>query len=138
MQPSPRATVGVALALCWALVLFDLALGGVAAVWPELYLRVMHPEADVVQVALVRRTGMLWLAFAAVALCAATVGPDRRGHWFLILAVVRLLDVPADVVSAVTMPGATTLSRLLVLGTVPVNLGLGLYFYLKSRRLLLG
>lgn len=135
MQPSSRTTVGLALALCWALVLFDLALGGVAAVWPELYLRVMHPETDVVQLELVRRTGMLWLAFAAVALCAATVAPERRGHWFLILAVVRLLDVPADVMYAVTMTGATTLSLLLVLAAVPANLGLGLYFYLVSRRL---
>lgn len=138
MQPSTRAPASLALALCWALFLFDLALGGVAAAWPELYMRVMHPEMDISQIDFVRRTGMLWLAFAAVALCAATVAPDRRGHWFLILAVVRLLDVPADLVYGVTMTGATTLSRLLVLAAVPVNLGLGVYFYLKSRRLLPG
>lgn len=131
-----------ALALCWVLFLFDLALGGVAAAWPELYLRVIHPELDVSEVDLIRRTGTLWLAFAVVALRAATVAPAGRGHWFLVLAVVRLLDVPADLVYAATMTGATTFSRLLVLSAVPVNLGLGLYFYRQSgresRRLLQG
>jgi hypothetical protein len=137
MQQPSRAA-GVALALCWALFLFDLALGGVAAIWPDLYLRVLHPALDVPQLELVRRTGMLWLAFSAVALRAATATPAARGHWFLVLAVVRLLDVPADVVYALTMTGATTLGRLLVLAAVPVNLGLGVYFYRQSRRLLQG
>lgn len=134
MQQSARAMAGTALVLCWGLFLFDLALGGVAAAWPELYLRVIHPELDVSQVDLIRRTGMLWLGFAAVALRAATVTPDRRGQWLLVLAVVRLLDVPADLVYAATMTGGTTFSRLLVLSAVPVNLGLGLYFYRESRR----
>jgi hypothetical protein len=138
MQQSARATAGTALALCWALFLFDLALGGVAAGWPELYLRVVHPEMDISQVDLVRRTGMLWLAFSAVALRTATVAPARLGHWFLVLAVVRFLDAPADLVYAATMSGATTFSRLLVLSAVPVNLGLGIYFYRQSRRLLQG
>ncbi|HWN69918.1 MAG TPA: hypothetical protein VNM90_19885, partial [Haliangium sp.] len=101
MQPSTRAPASLALALCWALFLFDLALGGVAAGWPELYLRVLHPELDVAQLDIIRRTGLLWLAFAVVALRTATVAPDRRSHWFLVLAVVRLIDVPADLVYAV-------------------------------------
>lgn len=138
MQPSPRAQVGLALAICWALVLFDLALGGVAAFWPELYMRVLHPEMEAAQVDFVRRTGMLWLAFAVVALRAATVAPDRRGHWFLVLAVVRLIDVPADLMYAATMLGGTTASRLLVLSAVPANLFLGFFFYRQSRRLLPG
>lgn len=133
MQPSSRSVTG-ALALCWALFLFDLALGGVAAAWPELYVRVVHPELDAAQLDLVRRTGMLWLAFAAVALRAATTAPDRRGQWFLVLAVVRLLDVGADAVYAATMDGATAPSRLLVLVAVPINLVLGFYFYRQSRR----
>lgn len=140
MQPSSRvaASTTLALALCWGLFLFDLALGGVAAGWPELYMRVMHPEMDLSQLQFVRRTGMLWLAFSVVALRTATTTPDRRGHWFLILAVVRLIDVPADLVYFATMTGATTLSRLLVLSAVPINLGLGFYFHRVSRRLLPG
>ena len=136
MQQGTRAIPGAALALCWGLFAFDVVLGGVAAAWPELYLRVLHPELDVAQLDLVRRTGMLWLAFAAVALRAATAAPARVGHWFLVLGMVRLLDVPADLVYAVTMSGATTFSRLLVLSAPPINLALGLYFYRQSRRLL--
>jgi hypothetical protein len=138
MQPSPRASVGLALALCWALVLFDLALGGVAVFWPELFMRVFPPALDPSQVDFVRRTGMLWLAFVVVALRTATVAPDRRGHWFLVLAVVRLLDVPADLVYAATMNGGTIVNRLLVLSAVPANLFLGFFFYRQFRRLLPG
>lgn len=138
MQTSSSSAPRTALVLCWGLFLFDLVLGGIAAIWPELYVRVVHPGMDMAQLAVVRRTGMLWLAFSAVALRTATAAPDRRGHWFLVLAVVRLLDVPADTVYAATMTGASAIGRLAVLGAIPINLVLGFYFHRVSRRLLPG
>jgi hypothetical protein len=130
----PGPGLGLGLALCWGLFVFDLALGGVAALWPEVYLRVIHPDVDPSQVELVRRTGMIWLAFAGVALRTATAAPAWRGHWFLVLAAVRFIDVPADLIYAATMSGGTTLSRSLVLIAVPLNLGLAVYFHRLSRR----
>jgi len=133
---SPR--LGLALTLCWVLVVFDLALGGTAAFWPDLYLAVLHPGLDTPQVELVRRTGMIWLMFAAVALRAATAAPATRGLWFVVLGVLRLLDVPADLAYAASMSGTTGLGRGLVLAAPPLNLALAGYFYVLGRRLLRG
>jgi hypothetical protein len=130
--------LGLALALCWGLFVFDVALGGTAAFWPERYLAILHPGLDTPQVELVRRTGMIWLMFAAVALRAATAAPATRGRWFLVLAVLRLLDVPADLAYAASMSGTTGLGRGLVLAAPPLNLALGGYFYALARRLLRG
>ena len=132
---SPRA-IKLALALCWGLCLFDLALGGTAAFWPERYLAILHPELATPQIELVRRTGMIWLMFAAVALRAATTAPALRGRWFLVLAVLRFLDVPADLAYAAGMSGTTGLGRGLVLAAPPLNLALAAYFYSLARRLL--
>jgi hypothetical protein len=130
--------LGLALALCWGLFVFDVALGGTAAFWPGRYLAILHPGLDTPQVELVRRTGMIWLMFAAVALRAATAAPATRGRWFLVLAVLRLLDVPADLAYAASMSGTTGLGRGLVLAAPPLNLALGGYFYALARRLLRG
>lgn len=132
---SPHA-IKLALALCWGLFLFDLALGGTAAFWPERYLAILHPELATPQIELVRRTGMIWLMFAAVALRAATTAPALRGRWFLVLAVLRFLDVPADLAYAAGMSGTTGLGRGLVLAAPPLNLALAAYFFALGRRLL--
>jgi hypothetical protein len=121
--------------MCWGLCLFDLVLGASAAIWPGLYLDIFHPHLETPQVELVQRTGMLWLAFSAVALRAATVSPDRRAVWFLVLGVLRLMEVPADMVYAATASGAAPVSLLLLWSAPPLNLALGGYLCWLSRRL---
>jgi hypothetical protein len=71
-----------------------------------------------------------------VALRAATTAPALRGRWFLVLAVLRFLDVPADLAYAAGMSGTTGLGRGLVLAAPPLNLALAAYFYSLGRRLL--
>ncbi|GAB4519338.1 MAG: hypothetical protein Tsb0020_37890 [Haliangiales bacterium] len=122
-------------AVCWGLFGFDLLLGGVATLAPDLYLGLFHPTLDAPQVELVRRTGMLWLAFSAVALRAATAAPTDRARWYLVLAVLRLMDVPADIVYASTITGASRLSLILLGSAPPLNLALGGLLYVLSRRM---
>lgn len=132
--PSSRA-LRMGVALCWGLFLFDLILGSVATVWPEIYLGIFHPGLDTPQSDLVRRTGMLWLAFSAVALRAATVAPAGRARWLLVLAVLRLMEVPADTLYAVVMSGASTWSRALIAAAPALNLILGLVLLRLARQL---
>lgn len=132
--PSPRA-VSVGVLICWGLCIFDLVLGSSAAIWTSLYLDIFHPYLETPQVELVQRTGMLWLAFSAIALRAATAAPARRASWFLVLGVLRLMEVPADVLYAARASGAAWFSVLLIWSAPPLNLGLGGYLYYLSRRL---
>lgn len=115
--------------LCWGLFMFDLVLGTVCVFRPDVYLDIFHPTLDTPQVELIRRTGVLWLVFAAVAARAATVVPARRAAWFLVLAVLRLMDVPADALYAVTASGASVLSRALLWSAPPLNMAMGGYLY---------
>lgn len=84
-----------------ALAVFDLALGISATLFPDFYLRVMHPDFSVLHpdgpTYWLARTGALWLFFAA----AAAVAAIRPARWpFLVFLVggLRLMDVPADLV----------------------------------------
>lgn len=132
--PSSRA-LRLGVALCWGLFLFDLALGSVATLWPQLYLDIVHPALDTPQIDLVRRTGALWLAFSAVALRAATAAPALRARWFLVLAVIRLVEVPADAVYAALLSGASAWSQALIAAAPVLNLILGLFLLRLSRKL---
>ncbi|WP_428264332.1 hypothetical protein [Haliangium sp.] len=133
-ETEPRDIPTLALGLCWGLVVFDLILGGTASLWPDGYLALFHPELDAPQIDLIRRMGMVWLVLAAVALRAATASPSTRPRWLLVLAVVRLTEVPADVVYVASMSGASLLSHLLVASAPPLNLAIGLYLYKLSKR----
>lgn len=96
---SNRGVVGLRLAL-GGLAVLDLGLGLTALLFPDVYLAWMHPVAAPAEggsVALLRRTGALWLGFAAVQGVAA-LDPIGRPTWLLAAGAFRLLDVPADLV----------------------------------------
>ncbi len=118
--------------VCWGLFFFDLILGSIALALPSVYLLVFHPELIHPQVELVRRTGVLWLVFAAVALRAATAKSGHRGEWLRFLALLRLMDVPADIVYAATASGALPLGMGLLWSAPILNLALASYLYWVS------
>lgn len=125
-------TLGWGIALCWVLCIFDLVLGGAAGFFPTQYVAIFHAELDAPQFELIRRTGMIWLAFSAVALRAATAPAATRARWFLVLAVLRLMEVPADIAYASTMSGTTMFGRALVMVAPPLNLAIGWFLYRLS------
>lgn len=134
--PPGRRAVALGVTIAWVLCVFDLVLGSVATFLPDIYRWILHPQLETPQVELIRRTGILWLSFSAVALIAATRGADSRARWMLVLAWLRLMEVPADVLYGLTASGASTLSRLLILMAPPINLGVGLYLFWLSRALM--
>ncbi|MFW5967838.1 MAG: SDR family NAD(P)-dependent oxidoreductase [Persicimonas sp.] len=84
-----------------ALAVFDVGLGATAVFLPDLYNRLMHPRRgrgrrDAPDY-LLARTGTQWLFFSAVQGVAA-LQPAERPGWVLGAGVLRLLDVPADLV----------------------------------------
>lgn len=107
---SNRGVVGLRLAL-GGLAVLDLGLGLTALFFPETYLTGMHSApvgpGVLASGSLLRRTGTLWLGFAAVQGVAA-LDPTGRPAWVLVAGAFRLLDVPADLVyflSAGTLSG---------------------------------
>jgi len=127
--------IALGVALAWGLWLFDLLLGSVATFTPDLYLSIVHPHLEEPQRELIRRTGVLWLGFSFVAIYTATCSPARRARWFLVLGLLRLMEVPADLVYGMAAAGADTLGQVLILSAPPLNLGLGGYLFWLSRRM---
>ncbi|GAB4324633.1 MAG: hypothetical protein Kow0069_30310 [Promethearchaeota archaeon] len=108
---------------CVMLACVDAVLGPLATFLPGQYAAVVHPLLVGPQTDLVTRTGVLWLAFFVLQVRAATSkGPAR---WFFVVGVVRLVEVPADLVYAAVGLGMTHTSRSLVLAAPPVNAALG-------------
>jgi hypothetical protein len=124
--------------LAWALVCLDVVLGGTCVAWPTLYTRIIHPLLAEPQIDLVQRTGVLWLMYATIAAFAATRGETQRGRWFFVLGVVRLIEVPTDVVYGFIAGGAVWYSRLLLFGAPVVNLAAGLFLVALARELAQG
>lgn len=139
--PPGRRAVVLGVAIAWALFVFDLVLGTIATLFPDGYLWLLHPHLETPQVELIRRTGILWLSFSAVAFIAATRRADARGRadararWLLVLAWLRLMEVPADILYGLAASGASPLSRVLILMAPPINLGVGLYLFWLARAL---
>ncbi|HSA58445.1 MAG TPA: hypothetical protein VLJ37_02015, partial [bacterium] len=94
--------------LCLVLGIFDLALGGTALFSPQTYADLFHPNLADPQIDLIARTGCLWLFFAAVELFAFY---KKTPLWFFAVGLLRLLDVPADLVYGTLAAGASPLSR---------------------------
>ncbi len=79
------------------LVLIDIFLGGVAVFWPRFYMQWVHPEVALSDpVYLVQRSGMIWLAYLAIQ-AIAFLRFKRTPEWVLIVAFLRLVEVPADI-----------------------------------------
>jgi hypothetical protein len=120
--------------LAWALALFDLCLGTVALGWPRLYAEIFHPRLDDPQLDLIRRMGVIWLMFCTVAIITATRHTRTIVRWFQVLAVLRLMEVPADLLYGTLDWGATWWSRALLYSAPPINLAAGIFLYRISQQ----
>jgi hypothetical protein len=121
--------------LAWALCLLDVVLGTVCLLWPRVFAFFFHPYLATPQLDLIQRTGMLWLAYAVVAGLAATRGEQHRGRWFAAVGVLRLIEVPTDLVYAATASGAAWYSLTMLVAAPVVNLAAGLFLVTLAREL---
>lgn len=120
--------------LAWALALFDLCLGTVALFFPRLYGEIFHPHLADPQLDIIRRMGVIWLMFCTVAIITATRHTRSIVRWFQVLAVLRLMEVPADLLYGTLDWGATWWSRALLYSAPPINLAAGIFLYRISQR----
>jgi hypothetical protein len=121
--------------VCWALAGIDLVLGGGAVLFPDTYLTVVHPHlpADDHPEDWVVRTGVVWLMFLAVEFCAARSAKPAK--WFFAVALLRLIEVPADIAYGVVARGMSEASRLAVFAAPVANGLAGVYLMAAHRRL---
>jgi hypothetical protein len=112
-------------ALLVGLAVFDLVLGATALFAPDLYLSLMHPRYAGGATYLLARTGAIWLVFAAVEAAAAVT---LRRELVLVVAALRLMDVPADLVYLLRAPdqGWFGVAALVISPMVNLAVGLGL------------
>jgi len=85
------------------LCLFDIGLGILAAFFPTAYMELIQPAAASDPSYLLRRTGTLWICFAVIE-GIAFFKSARFPEWILLVAAMRLIDVPADLVYRFTDP----------------------------------
>jgi dihydroflavonol-4-reductase len=113
---------------------FDVLLGGAALLWPRRYLAAMHPGPERGPTALVSRTGALWLFFAGVeALAAARPGAPE---WTFLAGMLRLMDVPADLVYLLRGDDLGRLGRAGLAASVAFNAASGAYLAAAAWRAL--
>jgi dihydroflavonol-4-reductase len=119
------------------LALFDVVLGGTAVLLPSYYIDLLHPEWVVVHpqspTYWLVRMGMLWLFFAAVEGVAA-IRPACWPLLVLIVGVLRLMDVPADLLYFAHADDLGALGRFGLLFAPAFNLCAGLYLLLSGLR----
>jgi dihydroflavonol-4-reductase len=111
---------------------FDVALGGFALFAPRGYLRVMHPRSDGGPTHLVSRTGAVWLFFAAVEALAAA--RPESPEWTFLVGMLRLMDVPADLVYLLRADDLGAVGRAGLLGSVLFNAAGGAWLVATARR----
>lgn len=108
------------------LALFDLALGATALAFPEFYMKLLHGGGSHF---LLQRTGVLWLFFAAAEI-AAFARPRRETVG--LVAMLRLMDVPADAVYFFTSPSLTWFGRWSLIVSPVFNACAGIWLFRRS------
>lgn len=83
------------------LAVFDYFLSFVALFVPDFYMHVMHGAGANENIFMLKRTGVLWLAYAVVQ-TVAFINPQRFHLVVLIVAAFRLIEVPADPIYLLT------------------------------------
>ena len=119
--------------ICWVLVLVDIFLGGSAVFFPYFYAELLHPGLTNPPIDFIIRTGILWLFFMVVQLRAATSKDPKK--WFFAVAILRIMDIPADIAYGILALGATTMSQLMILSAPVINTLCGIYLYRLSEKM---
>jgi len=119
--------------VCMVLVVVDLVLGGTAVFFPYSYAEIFHPGLTTPPIDFIVRTGILWLGFAFFqGVAAFSKNPQR---WFFVVSILRLMDVPADIIYGILAMGATMISRIMIWSAPLLNTLFGLYLLTLSQRL---
>ncbi len=118
--------------ICWVLVGVDIYLGGLATFFPQNYASIFHPNLASPPVDFIVRTGILWLMFLVFQLCGALSKDPRK--WFFAVGLIRLMEVPADLVYSQLALGATDFSRFLIIGAPVLNGIIGVLLLLIFHR----
>lgn len=117
-----------------ALVAFDLLVAVGAFLLPQLWYRLLHDAAYVDPQGLLRRTGAIWAAFAAVQILALPRW-RRAAHWLLLVTGIRLSELFADWTYLVFAESITPFGTAALLVTLPANLLICWFLYATWRKL---
>ena len=127
-------TVNVGRGICCALAAIDALLGVTATFFPERYLALIHPGLPPGELPTdwVVRTGMLWLVFLVFELFGALSASPLQ--WFFCIAMLRWMEVPADLAYAFLARGVTLSSKVAILSASVVNSVAGAVLFIIYRR----
>jgi hypothetical protein len=119
--------------LLLGMIVFDLVLGLGALLVPEVVAQLLWPTAGPDAMSLLRRTGCLWLFFAAAQVAAwqRPVSPERLRF----VALLRWMDVPADITWVCSAHGLSGFGMLAIGGSPVCNLLLGVILWRTADRL---
>ena len=117
-----------------ALVAFDLLVAVGAFLLPQIWYRLLHDAAYVDPQGLLRRTGAIWAAFAAVQILALPRW-RRAAHWLLLVTGTRLSELFADWTYLVFAESITPFGTAALLVTLPANLLICWFLYATWRKL---
>jgi hypothetical protein len=120
--------------VCWVLAAVDAVLGVSATFFPSTYLSLVHPALPAAEAPVdwVVRTGLLWLMMLVFELCGALSAAPAK--WFFCVAMIRLMEVPADLAYGLLARGAGTASYIAIFAAPPVNVFAGTYLLLLLER----
>ncbi len=120
--------------ICWLLAATDAVLGLGATLAPSAYLSVVHPHLPVSghPYDWVVRTGALWLMFLVFELLGALSRAPAK--WFFCVAMLRWMEVPADIVYGLLARGTSTLSQCAIFTAPVVNAIAGTLLLVAFRR----
>lgn len=119
--------------LCRSLTIFDIALGGLTVLAPRRLMRLLAPGKEPEEVALLRRAGTTWLFFVPMQAWAAV---DTENPTALrAVSVLRLMDVPADLVWLSTGSGFGWFGKFSLILAPTSNLAAGSFLAYVARRL---
>jgi len=115
------------LVFLWGALLEDTCIFLMSWLVPDLWFRVFHGTLPVgLSLALLRRAGGQWLAFAIVQAIALWRWP-RAPIWLVIVAAARFSDLFTDISYVVSAPSLTLLGRIFLLPPPLLNtLGIGI------------
>lgn len=119
--------------ICWMLVLVDIVLGGTAVFFPYFYAKIFHPELKNPPIDFIVRTGILWLVFAFFQFKGATSKDPKK--WFFVIGIIRLMEVPADIIYGILAIGSPLLSRAMIWSAPVLNTIFGYFLFNLSKNL---
>ena len=110
------------------LVLIDIGLGVVGTFFPRLYMDLIQPDAPPNEpVYFLQRAAVIWLGYLVVQ-AIALFQYRRTPEWVLVVAFLRLVEVPADTLYVIIGPGFDLLGRIGLIAAPVFNLIVGIMF----------